>query len=122
MEASHGEVLRVGQLEIRPDEFLALCDGRPLELAPREFGLLTELARRSGRIVSREELFGAVWQRPFRPDDRSVDVYVRKLRAKLARARPEVNFIHTHFGFGYRLEAEESSGLSQLLHNRVTTA
>ena len=122
MEAPHESPLRVGQLEIRPDEYVALCDGRPLELAPRELALLTELARRRGRIVSREELFDAVWQRPFRADDRSVDVYVRKLRAKLARVRPEVEFIHTHFGFGYRLEAESSSELSQLLHNKVTTA
>ena len=114
--------LRVGHLEVRPDEFAAYCDGRRLELAPRELALLTELARRQGRIVSREELFDAVWQRPFRPDDRSVDVYVRKLRAKLARVRPEVEFIHTHFGFGYRMEAETSSGLSQLRHNKVTTA
>jgi DNA-binding response OmpR family regulator len=115
-------VLRVGELEIQPDEYRAMCAGRPLDLAPRELALLTELVRRSGRIVSREELFAAVWARPFRPDDRSVDVYVRKLRAKLARARPETEFIHTHFGFGYRLEPEPSSGLSQLLHNRVTTA
>jgi DNA-binding response OmpR family regulator len=122
MVAPHEEPLRVGQLEIRPREYLALCDGRPLELAPRELAVLTELARRSPRIVSREELFDAVWQRPFRRDDRSVDVYVRKLRAKLARARPEVEFIHTHFGFGYRLEAEPSSDLSRLLHNKVTTA
>ena len=114
--------LRVDQIEIRTDEFAAYCNGRRLQLAPRELALLTELARRSGRIVSREELFDAVWQRPFRPDDRSVDVYVRKLRAKLARVRPEVEFIHTHFGFGYRLEAEPSSNLSQLLHNKVTTA
>jgi DNA-binding response OmpR family regulator len=114
--------LRVGHLEIHPDEFAAYCDGRRLDLAPRELALLTALARRQGRIVSREELFDAVWQRPFRPEDRSVDVYVRKLRAKLARVRPEVEFIHTHFGFGYRLEAEASSGLSQLLHNKVTTA
>jgi DNA-binding response OmpR family regulator len=122
MKAAHQASLRVGLLEIRPDEYLALCDGRVLDLAPREFSLLTELARRSGRIVSREELFDAAWQRPLRPHDRSVDVYVRKLRAKLARVRPEVTFIHTHFGFGYRLEAEPSSELSQLLHNKVTTA
>jgi DNA-binding response OmpR family regulator len=114
--------LCVGQLTIRPDDYVALCDGRPLDLAPRELALLTELARRKGRIVSREELYAAVWDRPYRRDDRSVDVYVRKLRAKLARARPETEFIHTHFGFGYRLEAESSSGLSQLLHNKVTTA
>ena len=115
-------MLSVGELEIHPGEYRASCAGRPLELAPRELALLTELARRSGRIVSREELYDAVWNRPFRRDDRSVDVYVRKLRAKLERARPETQFIHTHFGFGYRLEAEPSSGLSQLLHNKVTTA
>jgi DNA-binding response OmpR family regulator len=114
--------LQVGQLTIRPDEYVAFCDGRPLALAPRELALLTELARREGRIVSREELFAAVWHRPYRRDDRSVDVYVRKLRAKLARVRPETEFIHTHFGFGYRLEVEHSSPLSQLLHNKVTTA
>ena len=115
-------MISVGELEIHPDEFRALCAGRPLDLAPRELALLTELARRRGRIVSRDELYAAVWNRPFRRDDRSVDVYVRKLRAKLARVRPETDFIHTHFGFGYRLEAEPSSGLSQLLHNKVTTA
>ena len=121
MEAPRGDALRVGQLEIRPDEFVAHCDGRPLELTARELALLTELARRSPRIVSREELYTAVWGRPFRREDRSVDVYVRKLRAKLERVRPEVSFIHTHFGFGYRLEAV-SSAPSQLLHNTVTTA
>lgn len=114
-------MISVGELEIRPDEYRALCAGRPLDLAPRELALLTELARRRGRIVSREELFASVWGRPYRRDDRSVDVYVRKLRAKLERARPETEFIHTHFGFGYRLEPEPSCRLSQLLHNRVTT-
>ena len=114
--------LRVGHLDIRPDEFVAFCDGRRLALTGRELALLTELARRSGRVASREELFTAVWGRPFRPEDRSVDVYVRKLRAKLERACPSRTFIHTHFGFGYRLEAEPSSDLSPLLHNKVTTA
>ena len=109
------EILRTGPLEIRPGEFVAVCNGRRLPLTARELALLTELARRSGRIVSREELFGAVWRRPFRREDRSVGVYVRKLRQKLERAEPDIEFIHTHFGFGYRLD-------SQLLHNEVTTA
>lgn len=122
MDAPPADELRVGQLEIRPSEFVARCDGRPLELTARELALLTELARRSPRIVSREELYRAVWGRPFRRQDRSVDVYVRKLRAKLERARPETCFIHTHFGFGYRLDPVDSSGPSQLLHNTVTTA
>jgi DNA-binding response OmpR family regulator len=100
------ELLTVGPLEIAPDEHLARADGHALTLSIRELRLLTELARREDRIVSREELFELVWGRAMRPGDRSVDVYVRKLRVKLGRALPGWCFIHTHFGFGYRLAAE----------------
>jgi DNA-binding response OmpR family regulator len=53
-------------------------------------------------VVSRAELYVSVWEGPFRVDDRSVDVYVSKLRAKLEEALPAWRYIHTHFGFGYR--------------------
>jgi len=95
-------------VEIRPGEGLATIDGRVLTLSVREFGLLVALAHRSGRIVPRSELFETVWGQPLRATDRSVDVYVSKLRTKLERALPTVNFIHTHFGFGYRFEPEPS--------------
>lgn len=72
----------------------------------RELRLLTELARRLDRIVSREELFLLVWGKTMRSGDRSVDVYIRKLRVKLGLALPEWSFIHTHFGLGYRLSAD----------------
>jgi DNA-binding response OmpR family regulator len=74
----------------------------------RELELLAALARRQGRIVPREELYGTVWGAPMRAADRSVDVYVHKLRTKLAAALPQWEFIHTHFGFGYRFQAERS--------------
>jgi DNA-binding response OmpR family regulator len=96
----------VGPLEIVPDEHIARASGRTLTLSIRELRLLTELARRVDRIMSREELFLLVWGRDMRPGDRSVDVYVRKLRVKLDHALPEWSFIHTHFGFGYRIAAE----------------
>jgi DNA-binding response OmpR family regulator len=109
MELTHeAEVLRAGDLEVRPAEHLALAKGRVLALSEHELGLLAALVRRQGRIVPREELYATVWRAELRPDDRSVDVYVHKLRAKLTRAVPECRFIHTHFGFGYRLEAEPS--------------
>src|ERR1700742_1609858 len=98
--------LSVGPLQITPDEHLARAGGHALTLSIRELRLLTELARRADRIVSREELFDLVWGRPMRTGDRSVDVYVRKLRVKLDTALPDWSFIHTHFGFGYRLAAE----------------
>jgi DNA-binding response OmpR family regulator len=100
------EVLELGPLQIVPDEHLARADGRALMLSIRELRLLTELARRADRIVTREELFSLVWGREMRVRDRSVDVYVRKLRVKLEDALPAWSFIHTHFGLGYRLAAE----------------
>ncbi len=96
----------MGPLEIAPEQHLARVRGHALTLSIRELRLLTELARRADRIVSREELFGLVWEREMRAGDRSVDVYVRKLRVKLDSVLPEWSFIHTHFGFGYRLAPE----------------
>ena len=95
-------VLRAGRLEVRPYEYVALVDGRPLTLTMRELELLTALVERRGRIVTREELYTAVWREPYRKSDRSVDVYVGKLRQKLDQALPGRSLIHTHFGFGYR--------------------
>jgi len=110
---SRQEMLAVGPLEIIPDEHLARADGRPLMLSIRELGLLTELARRADRIMARDQLFSLVWGREMRPGDRSVDVYVRKLRVKLEAALPTWRFIHTHFGFGYRLSAEHQQEPNQ---------
>jgi DNA-binding response OmpR family regulator len=101
-------VIRSGTLEIRPQEFVALAGGRPMPLTRRELDLLTALAEREGRIVSRGELYSVVWGEPFRKSDRSVDVYVARLRSKLERGIPGLSFIHTHFGFGYRFSPEPS--------------
>jgi DNA-binding response OmpR family regulator len=113
MEAT--SVLRTGELEIRPGEFVALVDGQPLGLTVRELQLLTALVERRDRIVSREELYSVVWGEPYRKSDRSVDVYVGKLRQKLGRVLPGRSVIHTHFGFGYRF-----TSLSQDGDTRVT--
>ena len=104
--ASQDVTLQAGELEVRPAEFLVTAGGQRLELTARELELLTALLERSGRIVSREELHVCVWGPPYRKSDRSVDVYVGKLRVKLEEALPGRRFIHTHFGFGYRLQAE----------------
>ena len=112
-----GEVIRAGELEIRPSEYLVLAGGRALTLSLKQLELLAALARREGRIVRREELYETVWGAPMRTDERSVDVYVHKLRSKLAEALPGWTFIHTHFGFGYRFQPEPS----QRFHNSATT-
>ena len=91
-----------GRLEIRPGDHTALVDGRPLRLTVKELELLTVLSHNADRVMTREELLATVWKRPYRKSDRSVDVYVGRLRAKLGRALPECTFIHTHSGIGYR--------------------
>jgi DNA-binding response OmpR family regulator len=95
-----------GRLEIRPADHAALVDGRPLTLTVRELQLLTELAQNSERVMTRDELYAAVWGRSYKKSDRSVDVYVGRLRAKLGRALPGRRFIHTHTGIGYRFSPE----------------
>ncbi|HWX96326.1 MAG TPA: winged helix-turn-helix domain-containing protein [Solirubrobacteraceae bacterium] len=101
-------ILYAGELEIRPDEGLVLATGRALTLSVREFELLVAMARRVGAIITREELYGTVWGSELRLGDRSVDVYVSKLRSKLESALPDRRFIHTHPGFGYRFQPELS--------------
>jgi DNA-binding response OmpR family regulator len=101
-------ILYAGELEIRPDEGLVLATGRALTLSVREFELLVAMARRAGAIITREELYGTVWGSELRLGDRSVDVYVSKLRSKLESALPDRRFIHTHPGFGYRFQPELS--------------
>ena len=101
-------ILYAGELEIRPDEGLVLATGRALTLSVREFELLVAMARRSGAIITRDELYGTVWGSELRLGDRSVDVYVSKLRSKLEAALPDRRFIHTHPGFGYRFQPELS--------------
>jgi len=102
------DVLYAGELEIRPDEGLVLATGRALTLSVREFELLVAMARHIGAIVSREDLYRTVWGGSLRAGDRSVDVYVSKLRGKLEAALPDRQFIHTHPGFGYRFQPQPS--------------
>jgi len=112
--------LYAGELEIRLGEGLVLATGRAMTLSVREFELLVALARRAGAIVTREELYGAVWGGELRHGDRSVDVYVSKLRGKLEEAMPDRRFIHTHPGFGYRFQPQpwgKPVSLSRDVHN-----
>jgi DNA-binding response OmpR family regulator len=105
-----GEVLYAGELEIRPREGLVLATGQALTLSVREFQLLVAMARRAGTIVTRDELYRTVWSGELRAGDRSVDVYVSKLRGKLEAAMPDRRFIHTHPGFGYRFHPQLAPG------------
>ena len=103
--AESGPVV-AGELEIRSDRFQAFVGGRSVDLTRREFELIELLASAEGRVLEREEIYQRVWGYAMARGDRSVDVFVRKLRQKLERASPGWRYIHTHFGVGYRLAPE----------------
>jgi DNA-binding response OmpR family regulator len=99
-----------GELEIRGDQFQAFAGGRSADLTRREFEVLELLARAKGKVLQREEIYQAVWGYAMAHGDRSVDVFVRKVRQKLETASPDWSYIHTHFGVGYRFQPERPGG------------
>ncbi len=98
-----------GELEIRPDQFQTFVAGRSLNLTRREFELLDCLAGANGKVLEREDIYQRVWGYAMAHGDRSVDVFIRKLRSKLQKASPEWAYVHTHFGVGYRFEPENEN-------------
>jgi DNA-binding response OmpR family regulator len=100
------EVTEAGGLRIRPDRFDAYAGGQAAALSRKEYELLAQLAGADGRVLEREEIYQRVWGYTMVRGDRSVDVFVRKLRQKLEAISPEWRYVHTHFGVGYRFAAE----------------
>jgi DNA-binding response OmpR family regulator len=132
--AESGPVV-AGELEIRADRFQAFVAGNSLDLTRREFELLQLLADASGQVLERETIYQRVWGYAMAHGDRSVDVFIRKLRQKLEKFSPGWSYIHTHFGVGYRFDPESCDGeatapaasdrgsvLSQTVHSSFTAA
>jgi DNA-binding response OmpR family regulator len=103
-------ILSAGELAIRPDRFDAYVGGEPATLSRKEYELLYQLAAAEGRVLEREDIYQRVWGYTMVRGDRSVDVFVRKLRQKLERVSPAWRYVHTHFGVGYRFAAERVDG------------
>jgi DNA-binding response OmpR family regulator len=107
--SSSGPVM-AGEVEIRADQYQAFVGGRSIDLTRREYELIALLADAEGRVLEREDIYQRVWGYAMARGDRSVDVFVRKLRQKLEKASPDWRYIHTHFGVGYRFGAEPVEG------------
>ena len=104
-ETPRGEAIEIEELRIDPREVQAFVDGESADLTPTEFRLLYALALERGRVVTRDELLQRLWGRRETHRDRTVDVFVKKLREKLDRRAPGHTFIQTRYGVGYKFEA-----------------
>ncbi|MGH3115344.1 MAG: winged helix-turn-helix transcriptional regulator, partial [Gaiellaceae bacterium] len=102
-----GEPIDIEELRIDPLNVQAYVGGQSAELTPTEFRLLYALALERGRVVTRDELLQKVWGRRQTHRDRTVDVFVRKIRDKLEAGRPAHTFVQTRYGVGYKLEPVE---------------
>jgi DNA-binding response OmpR family regulator len=105
--------LEAGELQIRADQFQAFVGGQSIDLTRREFEVLQLLAQAEGKVLQREEIYQAVWGYAMAHGDRSVDVFIRKVRQKLEQASPQWAYIHTHFGVGYRFDPETERGATE---------
>ena len=103
-----------GEITIRPDLYQAYVNEVSLELTAREFEIL-HLLTGSDRVLRREEIYERVWGYAMAHGDRSVDVFVRKLRQKLRSGSSSWNYIHTHFGVGYRFSPERENSVEEEL-------
>ncbi|HEX7527328.1 MAG TPA: response regulator transcription factor [Gaiellaceae bacterium] len=104
-ETPRGEPIEIEELRIDPREVQAYIDGDSAELTPTEFRLLYQLALERGRVSTRDELLQKLWGRRESHRDRTVDVFVRRLREKVDRRASRHTFIQTRYGVGYKLEA-----------------
>ena len=101
-----GEVIEIEELRIDPASVQAYLEGENANLTPTEFRLLYALAKESPRVVTRDELLQQIWGRRASGRDRTVDVFLRKLREKIDARAPRHEFLHTRYGVGYKLDPQ----------------
>jgi DNA-binding response OmpR family regulator len=105
-DAPRGDAIEIEELRIDPREVQAFVAGDSAELTPTEFKLLYTLALEQGRVVTRDELLQRIWGRRQTHRDRTVDVFVRRLRDKIDKRAPRHTFIQTRYGVGYKLDPQ----------------
>ena len=103
-EVQRGDAIELEELRIDPREVQAYVAGESAELTPTEFRLIYALALDQGRVLTRDELLQRVWGRRASHRDRTVDVFVRKLREKIDARSSAHTFIQTRYGVGYKLD------------------
>ena len=106
-EETAGELYEDGRLTIDFDDVRASCDGASVKLTNKEFSLLSTLAKKRGRVVTRQQLLDQVWGYSYYGEARTLDVHIRRLRQKLGSCG---DCIETVVGVGYRFVGCTSQG------------
>ena len=93
------QTLELGGLLINKEKILVKVEGKEIDLAKKEFELLSLLASRPGKVFTREEIYRKIWGNDVIVGNRTIDVHIRKLREKIGD-----NYIKTSKGIGYKIE------------------
>ena len=101
------EIIKIGDLEIHPDKYMAMFKDEQLVLTPKEFELLLYLANHPGKVLSRDQLLNGVWDFHYDGDTRIVDVHISHLREKIESDTKQPVYIRTIRGFGYKMEGQD---------------
>lgn len=102
--APGAESREYGHLTIQPQARKVLCNGREILLTFREFDLLYYLIRNRSRVINREELLEKIWGYQYMGNTRSVDILIKRLRAKMGDCHV---YIRTLYGVGYQFEVPD---------------
>jgi two-component system response regulator RegX3 len=100
-------IFTIGPISLDTGKHRVTMDGQVVDLSPREFAILRLLAEAVGNVVGRRELFSRVWGADFFGDEGALDVYIRRLRAKLESDPSHPRFIQTVRGTGFRLADDQ---------------
>jgi DNA-binding response OmpR family regulator len=94
-----------GALHVDATRYDVVANGRRAGLTTREFEVLALLVEHRGSVLGRERIYTGVWGTDTPTGDRSVDMFISRIRLKLKRLSPAWSYLHTHVGAGYRFEA-----------------
>jgi two-component system, OmpR family, alkaline phosphatase synthesis response regulator PhoP len=97
--------VRSGELWVDATRYDVVADGRGAGLTTREFEVLALLVEHRGSVLERERIYTGVWGTDTPTGDRSVDMFISRIRLKLKYLSPGWSYLHTHVGAGYRFEA-----------------
>jgi len=101
---SHASTLTFRDLTLDLEQYDAFIDNQPLHLSKREFDILKLLMQYPKKVFTKNNLYESVWKDEFLGDDNTINVHISKLRSKIAKARPDDEYIQTVWGIGFKLK------------------